>query len=253
VLTRYSVLAQTAVVTLVLTGTYQAWRILRGDPLTGSGYTRLLVFKVAAFGVLLCLGAASRSMVRRRYLRPLRAAAGGPTRAEAPRSARREARRTRRYDVAALRVMRQSVALELAIAAGVLGLTAALVASSPLAPGPSLRPAGVYNGPYRTEVALTGGGSVLVWLDPARPGSNDLVLDVRDGSGLNRGVPEVRANLVGLAPVTAPAPVTLTRTGVGQYVAHRLPLIGAGTWRLDITVRTSDIDEERVSAMIPVS
>src|SRR5690606_37652123 len=67
-LRRYSLLATGAVVTLVGTGTYVAWRRLGTlEALFGTPYGRLLAFKLAGMAVLLWLGALSRSVVQRRY------------------------------------------------------------------------------------------------------------------------------------------------------------------------------------------
>src|SRR5690606_25838263 len=67
-LRRYSLLATGAVVTLVGTGTYVAWRRLGTlEALFGAPYGRLLACKLAGMAVLLWLGALSRSVVQRRY------------------------------------------------------------------------------------------------------------------------------------------------------------------------------------------
>ena len=87
-LTRFSRIATVAVAALALTGLYQAWRGLGSwAALPGSSYGTLLVFKLALIGLLLWLGALSRSAVRSRYLAaasPMLASARGATHRRRP-------------------------------------------------------------------------------------------------------------------------------------------------------------------------
>jgi copper transport protein len=84
-LARFSRIAAGCVAVLVVTGGYQAWRGVGSlDALAGSRYGTLLVFKLAFVGILLWLGAMSRSVVQRRYVRPaLRRAEPEPVAASA--------------------------------------------------------------------------------------------------------------------------------------------------------------------------
>jgi copper transport protein len=257
VLPRFSRLAITAIGVLVVTGLFQAWRELRDTSLAnGSSYTRLLVFKVAVFGLLLCLGAGSRALVQYRYVRPA-AAVSGAARVSplARQTARARAARKQRHaeqqrELAALALLRKSVRLELAIAAAVLGLTAALVSTSPA--GHTHAEPG-YRGPFTAALAMPGGGDVQVWVDPARPGRNDVVINVRDADGINRDVPEVRARFSNPALTAEPMTVPLTRTAKGRFAAETVALPSTGTWRLQIWVRTSEVDEQPLVTQVTVS
>jgi copper transport protein len=251
-LPRFSRLAFAAVAVLMVTGAYQAWRELRGTDLsTGSGYTRILVFKLASFGLLLCLGAASRALVQYRYVRPITTPATAARRTVP--SARRHQGAERRRELATLALLRRSVRLELAIAAAILGLTAALVSTSPGHEHPGSTQDGGYQGPFSAQLPLPDGGDVQLWMDPARPGRNELVVNVRDKSGTNRDVPEVRAQFSNATFAADPMPVPLTRTRPGQFVATAVTLPATGSWRLELRVRTSEVDSELVTAAVTLS
>jgi len=294
---RFSRLAVAAVVTLGATGLLQAWREL-AEYGVGTRYFSILVFKVSAFGLLLWLGAVSRSVVHRRLA--ARAGAGQVTAASTATtattastagttSAARTARTTstaritgtagtagtartvsavrgapaprRRENAAATRAeqdtltgLRRTVQWEAAIAAVVLAITAALVATPPGGRdlGPQAAAAEAPAGPFLGSVRLSGAGDVQVWMDPARRGSNQIVLNVRDAQGINRDVPEVRAELRMDGGSVGPLPVTLVRKAPGQFVADGVLVPSAGIWQLDLRVRTTDFDEESVLARIPI-
>jgi len=235
---RFSRWAGAAVVVLGATGLIQAWRELAASGM-GGRYVSLLVFKVGAFGLLLWLGALSRSVVRRRLLAPAGTRKG-------PRAGRREP------DV--LSGLRRSVRWEVSIAAVVLGLTAALVATPPGGHdhGPAAAATGAPAGPFLGALALPGAGDVQVWVDPARPGNNQIVLNVRDSGGINQDVPDVQAQLRLSDGDVGPLPVALARTGPGQFVGDAVLVPMAGMWRLSLRVRTTDFDETTVEADIPM-
>jgi copper transport protein len=232
--TRYSRAAAVAIVVLGGTGLLQAARELL-DTGMGSTYFSLLVFKIGAFGLLIWLAALSRSAVRRQLVAP----AGG----------RKGAARQARQDM--LTRLRVSVRWEVGIAVVVLGLTAALVATPPgghdHGPGEIVAAQG---GPFLHAVSLPGSGDVQVWVDPAKPGNNQIVLNVRDGKGFNRDVPEVAAELRMPAGNIGPLPVTLTKAGPGQFVANGVVVPVAGTWQLSVKVRSTDFDQTTVDAQI---
>jgi copper transport protein len=244
-LLRFSRTALAAVVVLVLTGIFQAWRELAGSgALTGSPWVGLLVFKIAAFGLLVVLAAGSRSLAHSRYLRVSAAGTG--------RSARRRQRAEEVEASVTLARLRRPVGYEVALAVGVLGLTAALVATSPQPSPLGLTAAPVaYSGPYRGTVPLTHGNTVDIWMDPARPGHNELVLNVRRPDAASLDVLGLEARIT-LPAVDAAVPVVLRKTGAGQYVGRDLSVPSAGVCRLQIRVRTGEFDAESVTLDIPV-
>jgi copper transport protein len=231
---RFSRTAGVAVVVLGITGLLQAWREL-AEFGPGTQYFTLLIFKIAVFGLLLWLASLSRSFVRRRLPVPA-----------APRKA--ADRRVRQGMLAGLR---RSVAWEAGIAVVVLGITAALVAIPPGGHdhGPSAA-AAVPAGPFLGSLVLPGSGDVQVWVDPARTGDNQIVLNVRDERGVNRDVPEVRAQLRLPEAGIGPLPVSLAKTGPGQFVADGVAVPIAGNWTLNLHVRTTEFDEMTVDTKI---
>lgn len=231
---RYSRSAAIAVIVLGGTGLLQAVREIIASGV-GTEYFSLLVFKVGAFGLLIWLAALSRSAVQRHLSAP----AGG----------RKGASRRATQDM--ISRLRLSVRWEVGIAVVVLGLTAALVATPPGGHdhGPSAA-ADTSSGPFQRELALPGSGDVQVWVDPARTGNNQIVLNVRDGRGINRDVPEVQAQLRLPANNIGPLPVTLAKTGPGQFVANSVVVPVPGTWQLSLRVRSTDFDEATVDTQI---
>jgi copper transport protein len=264
-LRRFSSVAMVCVGVLVVTGLYQAWQGLGSlAALPGSGYGRLLVFKLAVIALLLWFGAMSRSAVQRRYVLPATAhgpgGAGGVGRTgDRGRSARRTARAELERDLTTRGLLRRSVRIEVGVAVVVLGLTSVLVATPPgaratgapvrlaTAAGPAAPPT------FVTELALTGGGRVSLDVAPAVVGPSRLRLAVRDAAGGMWDVPEVTGvfslpdrGVTGLR-------VALDRTGPGAYVSAGLALPIAGTWLLRLSVRTSEIDVSTVQTAVTVS
>ncbi|MGH3328845.1 MAG: copper resistance D family protein, partial [Streptomycetales bacterium] len=253
-LPRFSRTAMAAVAVLVVTGAYQALaEVGTLGELAGGQYGRLLAFKLAAFGLLLWLGAASRGAVMRRYVLPVVHAA--EVEAGRPHRPVRTAKRSRRTEQARDRVvltqLRKSVGIEALIAVGVLAITAGLVATPPGGEHGHGASAGGA-GPVRKTLALPDGGEVLVWIDPARVGPNQFVVNVRNRDDTSRDVDEVRAELSSRASGVGSLPVPLRRVAPGQFVADNTLLPASGRWRLDVTARMSAFDQETVSTRLLV-
>lgn len=232
---RYSKAAAISVAVLSGTGLLQAARELLSSGV-GTEYVALLAFKIGAFGLLIWMAAMSRGLVRRRQL-------------AAPAGARKGAARQAQKDM--LGRLRVSVRWEVGIAVVVLGLTAALVATPPGGHdhGPDTVLA-AQGGPFLNALSLPGSGDVQVWVDPAKPGNNQIVLNVRDSKGVNRDVPEVEAQLLLPEGNIGPLPVTLDKTGPGQFVARSVVVPVPGNWKLNVKVRSTEFDETTVDAQI---
>jgi copper transport protein len=255
-LRRFSLLATAAVTTLVVTGTFIAWRRVGSlDALVGTPYGRLLAFKLAVLGVLLWLGSMSRSVVQRRFGQPVEPA-GEPV----SRSKRRAARSAVAQERGARAQLRQSVRLEAGVAVAVLAVASVLVATPPgvvvsaaeaiaveaAAPEPT--------GPVAEEVVLEEEElMVQVLVDPAGVGENLVSVAVTDLAFAPLDVPELRASFVLPEQDLGPLPVELTRTGPGEYEMPAAQLPAAGRWRLDLAVRTSEIDSHSVQVDVPVA
>jgi copper transport protein len=226
-LPRWSRLATAAVVLMVLTGLFAAWREVRGlDPLTGTTYGQLLVVKTTAVVLMLGIGNAGRHWVRQRYTTPVVHAATATATAEraAPTPPQ-------------LGQLRRSVLAETCIALLVVAVTAVLVETPPARTA--------YAAPLSTIKELGPESRVQIDLDSARVGVNGLHVYLTGPGGKAFDVPEVTARLSrpGGESLTMPVP----RKSLGHYETFRLAVPYRGTWRLDVTVRTSDIDVETAS------
>jgi copper transport protein len=131
VLPRFSRLAFTCVVVLVITGTYQAWRELGSlAAVIGTPLGRLLLIKLSLVAVLVSLGALARRWVQR-HLLPIalqvEVVAAGSVPLPATETVVRQVLPGRQQ----IRALRQGLVAELCIGVAVLGVTAALVATSP--------------------------------------------------------------------------------------------------------------------------
>ncbi|MFU8853574.1 copper resistance CopC/CopD family protein [Micromonospora sp. SL1-18] len=268
---RFSRVAFGSVIVLMVTGTYQAWRIIPGwDVLATTAYGRLLDLKVAGLVVILGFAAVSRSVVRRRYGKPAtlamparaasllgaRVAGDLPTASVGVPTDELPAGRVPEVDT---RRLRRSVTVEFGLALVVLGLTSALVATTPATPpaatgmgemaGGSVMATGAYSAVL--DGPAGSGERVSVTVSPGHIGSNQVTIAVQDGMGMARAVPEVTARLSLPQAGLGPLPVDLTSRGAGAF-AGTVTLPQSGTWRLDVTVRTSDIDEHTLSTQLPV-
>jgi copper transport protein len=228
-LARFSRVALISVAVLAGTGVLMALReVGLSGLLSGSRYVTLVVFKAGAFGLVMWLAAMSRASVQRQLDRPARKA-----------------------QAEAIDRLRRSVWSEAGIAVVVLGLTAALVATPPTELYSNQAEAAVPSGPFLSALAMRG-GDVQAWVSPARPGDNEIVVNVRDERGINRDVPEVTVQLGLPSAAIGPLPVPLTKTGPGQFVVRKFTIPNPGTWRLSVRVRTTDLDATSVDADVPV-
>ncbi|WP_344107952.1 copper resistance CopC/CopD family protein [Kribbella alba] len=135
VLPRFSRLAFSCVVVLVITGTYQAWRELGSvSALTSTPLGRLLLVKVSFVAVLVAFGALARRWVQRHLIPTVlqvQVVAAGPVSAPVGDTVMGEmVVRQVLPDRKQIRALRQGLVAELCIGVVVLGVTAALVATS---------------------------------------------------------------------------------------------------------------------------
>jgi copper transport protein len=223
-LPRWSRLATAAVVVMVATGLFASWREVGGlAQLTETTYGRLLVVKTTAVLLMLGIGNAGRIWVRRRYTMTVVHAATGAATAERPAPTLPQ--------VASLR---RGVFAEAGIALVVVALTAFLVETPPARTE--------YAKPLSVIQELGEDTRVQIDLDTARVGVNALHVYLTGPGGKAFDVPEVTARLSrpGGESLTSDVP----RSSLGHYQDLRLAVPYRGTWRIDITVRTTDIDVE---------
>ncbi len=92
-----------------------------------------------------------------------------------------------------------------------------------------------------------GKGVVSIDLDPAQAGDNALHVYVEGPDGTPLDVPEVKIALTLAAQDIGPLPVTPDRITTGHWSASGVQIPMAGDWKVEVTVRTSDIDQVTVS------
>ncbi|MFD5130630.1 copper resistance CopC/CopD family protein [Streptomyces olindensis] len=92
-----------------------------------------------------------------------------------------------------------------------------------------------------------GKGIVTVDLDPARVGDNELHVYVERPNGRAFDIPEVKIEFTLKAKAIGPLPVVPDHIATGHWSANGVQIPMAGDWEVDVTVRTSDIDEVTVS------
>ena len=193
--TRFSAVALGAVVVVAVSGTVSGWQQVRTlEALTSTAYGRLLLAKVAGFAVLVVLG-----WLNRTRLVPL------VERTVAP--------------------LTRSLWVEVAVAAVILGLTAALIHQPPAR--------AEVTEPYQTTVSADG-ATLDLTVDPATAGPNDLHLYFLDAAGtapLAVDAVQVTASTSGVP--ARRLPVTPVSTNHVTVAGASLP--SAGTWTIDVT------------------
>lgn len=88
-----------------------------------------------------------------------------------------------------------------------------------------------------------GKGTVRIDLDPGRTGSNDLHVWIDGSDGEPMDVPELKLALTLESKDIGPLPVVPNRLAEGHWTASGVQIPMAGDWKIDVTVRTSDIDQ----------
>ncbi|MFM9592648.1 copper resistance CopC/CopD family protein [Streptomyces scabiei] len=157
------------------------------------------------------------------------------------------------------RGLRRSVLAEAGVAVVLLAVTTALTAAEP---GRTVEEAKAANAAVRQEnetagaLALdmsfdTGGkngkGVARLQIDPARVGANEMHVYVQGPDGTPFDVPEVKVAFTLKAKEIGPLPVVPERVTTGHWTASGVQIPMAGDWNIEITVRTSEIDQVTVS------
>jgi copper transport protein len=255
VVARYSQWALVAVVAIAVSGGFAAWRqVGTWSAVTSTTFGRLLLAKTIIFVALVTMATTSRRIAhgdlalpfgltrivwpRARPARPASASSQGPGAVAATSGRRRQdapiRRRPRRRRRWASR-LRQAVVGELVLAAGIIAVTAALVNAQPARSALAL--------PYSTEVHA--GPQVLVDLvvDPAKAGPVVVHLYTLGTDGSQLDVPEITASFSLASAAISGLKVPLQKAGPGHFIASNFDIPLKGTWTLQMTVRTTSIDE----------
>ncbi|WP_406183627.1 copper resistance CopC/CopD family protein [Streptomyces sp. NBC_01006] len=284
---RFSRVAFVSVLVLAVTGVYQSWRQIGSwSALTGTSYGQLLLLKVGLVAVLVAVAYVSRSWTARLTDAP----AGKPakiarqrdvSRETSPasvtvpadpkraaqlarqRAARENAREKQVRDADPARAgLRRSVLAEAGVAVALLAVTTVLTSTEPgrtaeQASGRDSAATAVPNRAIKITLPFdTGGqngkGSVRIEFDPGRVGANSLHVWVDDPEGQPLDIPEIKVAFTLPAKDIGPLPLLPERAAPGHWSASGVQLPLAGEWRLDVTVRTSDIDQTTVQKNVKI-
>ncbi|WP_097925165.1 copper resistance CopC/CopD family protein [Streptomyces sp. wa1063] len=277
---RFSAVAFSSVVVLAATGIYQSWRQVGSwSALTGTRYGQLLIIKVALIAVLLAVAWFSRRWTGRLTDTAVASSGGKEEAAEentapaAPDEASDDVAPERAAQLARQRAvltatkkkrirdadpersgLRRSVLAEAAVAVVLLAVTTMLTSTEPgrteeeAAGGATAATAPAVGGPVNLSMPFdTGGqngkGTVRIDLDPGRTGSNDLHVWIDGSDGEPMDVPELKLALTLESKDIGPLPVVPDRLAEGHWTASGVQIPMAGDWKVDVTVRTSDIDQ----------
>ncbi|NUV67005.1 MULTISPECIES: copper resistance CopC/CopD family protein [unclassified Streptomyces] len=278
---RFSAVAFGSVVVLAATGIYQSWRQVGSwSALTGTRYGQLLILKVALIAVLLAVAWFSRRWTGRltdpavaSEEAPGEEAESGSGSASASEDASADVDPERAAQLARQRAaltatkkkrirdadpersgLRRSVLAEAAVAVVLLAVTTMLTSTEPgrteeeAANGTPSASAPAAGGPVNLKMPFdTGGqngkGTVRIDIEPGRTGSNDLHVWVDGSDGKPMDVPELKLALTLESKDIGPLPVVPDRLAEGHWSASAVQIPMAGDWKIDVTVRTSDIDQ----------
>lgn len=279
---RFSRLAFGSVVVLAVTGVYQSWRQVGSwDALVSTAYGRLLLVKIALVLVLLVAAWFSRRWTAR--LGEAGDVGGGegpeenfPAPAQEPvtvpddperaaqlarqRAAVAGTRERRRRDADPERSgLRRTVLAEVAVAVALLTVTTLLTGTEPARTEEAARAgaAAPVGQPVSTTVAFdTGGtdgkGTAGIDIDPATAGDNTLHLRTTGPGGRPLDAAEIRVSFTLKAKDIGPLRVRPTRIEAGHWAAIGVQLPMAGTWRMAVTVRTSDVDQVTMNRNVKI-
>ena len=263
---RFSTVAFASVVAIVVSGVVQGWRQLDTlDELVDTPYGRLLLIKVALVALMVVGAFFSRVWVRRRFAARSAggaAAAGGGVAAGGGDGGGEPGDGSGAETSPALspgpgaaavspppdvRSLRRSVGAEALVAVAVLGVTAALVNAVPGETGS----AEAGGGAFETELH---GSAVLVELsvDPTEPGPVDIEMTTATHDGTPIEPEEVSGSLTLPERELGPLDVAFEPEGTGHFVAEGVEVPFAGEWELEVVVRTSDIDQDRLATPFTV-
>ncbi|MFG2876206.1 copper resistance CopC/CopD family protein [Streptomyces sp. NPDC048337] len=97
-----------------------------------------------------------------------------------------------------------------------------------------------------------GKGNIRLELDPGRVGANTLHLWAESGEGKPFDLPEVKVAFTLPAKDIGPLPLVPEQAAPGHWTASGVQLPLAGEWRIDVTLRTSDIDQTTVQKTVKI-
>jgi copper transport protein len=157
--------------------------------------------------------------------------------------------RVQREATAALPSLRRSVLVELALAAGIIALSAVLVGEAPASAAGAPQP-------IDRTLALRGTsgsfGSVEVSVAPASKGTNSLHVYLFDSSGQPTQPRGIEVGLSNREAQIGPIDVKLLPAGPGHFTADAMSIPGDGTWTLTVSVRVDEFTAATAATSFPV-
>ncbi|MGW7050142.1 copper resistance CopC/CopD family protein [Streptomyces sp. NPDC054887] len=283
---KFSRVAFTSVAVVAATGAYQSWRQVGSwSALTGTAYGRLLLVKIGLVAVLVGVAWISRRwtgrLAEQAAPEAVAADADGEETAEetepvtVPADPERAAQLARqKAAVATARVkrvrdadpqrlgLRRSVLAEAAVAVVLLAVTTVLTSTEPgrtveKEAGRDGTAAAAPAGPIEVRIPFdTGGedgkGTARVELDPARSGANALHVWLERPNGRAMDAPEVKVAFTETDKEIGPLPAAPDRIATGHWSASGVQIPMPGTWEIQLTVRTSDIDQVTVKKNVKI-
>ncbi|MFE1228889.1 copper resistance protein CopC [Streptomyces sp. NPDC058745] len=160
--------------------------------------------------------------------------------------------------------LRRSVLTEAAIAVVLLAVTTVLTSTEPGRTEeeagrtqPTSGAAAVPDRPVDIRLpfdtgGVDGNGTVRLTLDPGRTGANDLHIFVERPNGRLLDVPEIKVAFTLKEKNVGPLPVLPDRIQTGHWSATGVQIPMAGAWQIQVTVRTSDIDQTTIDKNVKI-
>jgi copper transport protein len=146
----------------------------------------------------------------------------------------------------ATRLLRGSIAAELALIAGILVATAMLGQATP--PRALAEETHAHHHPEIpaedfTVTAMAGNRKLLLEVAPAHPGNNRLTMTLTNQDGTPMAALEVSVWLSSPALGIEPSELKATQLAPGRYVAAAAPLPVAGAWAIEIDALVTDFEK----------
>ncbi|MCX5199983.1 copper resistance protein CopC [Streptomyces sp. NBC_00237] len=159
--------------------------------------------------------------------------------------------------------LRRSVLLEAGVAVVLLAVTTVLTSTEP--GRTELKEAGrnttsapaVADRPVDLNMAFdTGGqggkGTIRLQITPGRTGSNALHVWANSPDNKPVDAPELKVAFTNEDKQVGPLPAVPDKLAPGHWSASGVQIPMAGTWKIDVTIRTSDIDQVTVSQNVKI-
>ncbi|MFF8292739.1 copper resistance CopC/CopD family protein [Streptomyces sp. NPDC016309] len=106
--------------------------------------------------------------------------------------------------------------------------------------------------PFDTGGAVNGKGTVRLTVDPGRSGGNTMHVYVNGAGGKPLDVPELKVSFTLESQQIGPLPVVPDRVTAGHWTSEAVQIPIPGEWKLQVTVRTSDIDQTTIDKNVKI-